>query len=98
MIGILSNLLSKEAVLWLAGIFLVIYAMHMSAKAQEWELKYTQLASQLDAKTHELARYKAQRPQVIKRVVTKYNKVPTSTQTCEDTLNSAKKLLKEFAR
>lgn len=86
-----------DKALWILSGILLVYAGYAGYQAHKYELKYTQIATTLEAQTHELDRYKNQRPQVVEKIATKYIKVPVSTSTCEATLESAKSLLREFA-
>lgn len=98
MIWLTSILGRRETWLWLAFAFLIIYASIKEAQAHRWQLKYTEIATALEVKTKELDSYKARRPEVVERVTVKYSKVPVSTSSCEETLASARGLLKEFIK
>lgn len=56
----------------------------------------TSLLAKLEQQNEELARYKAARPEIVEKTITKYKTVEVKTGTCEATLNSAKDLLRKF--
>lgn len=76
--------------------FLYYRFSYWQNRAQSLELQLTSLTSQMRATQNELDRYKSKRPEIQEKIVTKYEKVYIDSNTCENTIESVKSLLKEF--